>query len=516
MFTTEPFALIPHPQSLVRGDGHFTLTPQTQIYAAPDAVPVAEYLAVLLKGSTGFTFPVIYQQAVPDTQDVIILAAGRPALGAESYELVVSPERVVLHAGDAAGRFYGVQTLRQLLPLAVEAGSPQPGVTWVIPAVTIKDSPRFAWRGLHLDVVRHWFPVSFVKKFIDWMALHKYNVFHWHLTDDQGWRIEIKRYPRLTEVGSRRAATPIPADRQQSDGKPYGGFYTQDEIREVVAYARSRYITVLPEIEMPGHALAALTAYPELGCMGEGYAVWTHWGIAEDVFCAGNEATYTFLENVLAEVLDLFPGEFIHVGGDECPKLRWESCPRCQAAIQRENLKDEHELQSYVIRRIEKFLNAHQRRLIGWDEILEGGLAPNATVMSWRGTEGGIAAATAGHDVVMSPESTCYFDHYQAQDWETEPPAIGGFTPLETVYAFDPVAGVPDDKAGHVLGGQGNTWTEYIPTEAQLEYMVYPRAAALAEALWLPPRQRDYDDFTRRLPGHLQRLDRLGIRYRKP
>lgn len=516
MSTTDVLALVPRPKSLVRGQGQFTLTQQTHIYTLRDDAPVAEYLAALLRTSTGLPLPVTVQDTAPASQDTIILVTNVPALGVEGYELTVNAEQVVLRAGDAAGLFYGVQTIRQLLPPSVEESGPQQGVTWAIPTVTIKDHPRFSWRGLHLDVGRHWFPVAFVKKFIDWMALHKFNVFHWHLTEDQGWRIEIKRYPRLTEIGSRRAATPIPANREQNDGKPYGGYYTQDEIREVVAYAKARYITVLPEIEMPGHALAALAAYPELGCVGEGYQVWTHWGIAKDVFCAGNEDTYTFLENVLAEVLDLFPSEFIHIGGDECPKVRWESCPKCQTMIQRENLKDEHELQSYVIRRMEKFLNAHHRRLVGWDEILEGGLAPNATVMSWRGMEGGIAAAAAGHDVIMSPESHCYFDHYQAKDRENEPPAIGGFLPLEKVYAFDPTAGVPDDKAGHVLGGQGNTWTEYIPTEAQLEYMVYPRAAALAEALWLSPDRRDFADFMRRLPGHLQRLNRLGIRYRKP
>ncbi len=358
-------------------------------------------------------------------------------------------------------------------------------------------------------------PVAFIKKFIDLMALHKYNVFHWHLTEDQGWRIEIKQYPKLTTVGARRAATPIPADRTQSDGKPYDGYYTQEEIKAVVAYAQERFITVVPEIEMPGHAVAALTSYPELGCRGEGYEVRTTWGIAKDVFCAGNEAVFTFLENVLSEVLELFPSEYIHIGGDECPKDRWQECPKCQARLQAEGLADEHELQSYFIRRIEGWLDAQGRRLIGWDEILEGGLAPNATVMSWRGSQGGIDAANAGHDVVMSPTTHCYFDYYQAEDQASEPSAIGGFLPLERVYSLNPIpADIAPDKAHHVLGAQGNLWTEYIPTEAQADYMTYPRATALAEVAWSEPAGRDYADFLARLATHLGRLDRLGVKYR--
>jgi hexosaminidase len=360
------------------------------------------------------------------------------------------------------------------------------------------------------------YPVPFIKKFVDLLALHKYNIFHWHLTDDQGWRIEIKQYPKLTEIGSQRAATPIPADRRQLDGKPYGGYYTQEEIKAVVTYAQERFITVVPEIEMPGHAVAALASYPELGCRGAGYEVRTTWGIAKDVFCAGNDAVFTFLENVLTEVLALFPSEYIHVGGDECPKDRWQECPKCQARIQAEGLADEHELQSYFIQRIERWLNAQGRRLIGWDEILEGGLAPNATVMSWRGSQGGIEAANAGHDVVMSPTTHCYFDYYQSQDQANEPPAIGGFLPLEKVYSFNPLPEeIAPDQAHHILGGQGNVWTEYLPRQEQVEYMTYPRATALAEVVWSEPARRDYDDFLARLEPHLRRLASLKVNYRQ-
>jgi len=435
--------------------------------------------------------------------------------GEEAYTLEVTQTGVDIRARTPRGVFYGVQTLRQLLPIAIEKDTLNEGAEWSIPFITIKDAPRFGWRGLHLDVGRHFFDVTFVKKFIDTMALYKFNVFHWHLTEDQGWRIQIKQYPKLTRVGAKRTQTPIPASRQQGDGVPYEGHYTQKQIREVVEYAAARYITVVPEIEMPGHALAALASYPKLGCVGEGYEVRTSWGIAEDVFCAGKEETFTFLENVLTEVLDLFPSEFIHIGGDECPKVRWENCPHCQARIEAEGLADEYELQSYFIRRIERFLNEHGRRLIGWDEILEGGLAPNATVMSWRGSAGGIDAANAGHDVVMSPTTHCYFDYYQSENHASEPPAIGGYLPLETVYEFNPIPeDIAPDKAHHVLGGQGNIWTEYIPTTDQLEYMAYPRALALAEAVWSYPQQRDFADFRPRLTEHLGRLDALGVNYR--
>jgi hexosaminidase len=361
-------------------------------------------------------------------------------------------------------------------------------------------------------------PVEFVKKYIDLLAIHKMNRFHWHLTEDQGWRIEIMKYPKLAEISAWRDESLIghaSEKPRQFDGKPHGGFYTQDEIREVVAYAAERYITVVPEIEMPGHSQAALAAYPELSCTGGPFKVQTMWGIHEDVYCAGNEKTFEFLENVLAEVLELFPGEYIHVGGDECPKDRWEKCPKCQSRIKSEGLEDENELQSYFIKRMEKFLNAHDRRLIGWDEILEGGLAPNATVMSWRGEEGGIKAAKAGHDVVMAPTSHTYFDYYQA-DPENEPLAIGGMLPIETVYSYDPVpAELNEEQITHILGVQAQVWTEYIPTPEKAEYMAYPRACALAEIAWTPADQKDYERFSRSLARHLKRLDMLDVNYRK-
>lgn len=508
-------ALIPQPRSLTAGAGMFEITPQTRISANPAATETAQHFADWLRKATGYPLRV---EAATDTSaaNTITLILGESVAEAEGYQLTVTPDNIRIEAATAAGLFYGTQTLRQLLPVEIESDSPASGIQWTIPAVTIEDSPRFRWRGMHLDVGRHLYPVAFIKKYIDLMALYKLNTFHWHLTEDQGWRIEIKQYPRLTEVGAWRDASPYPADRTKLDGQRYGGFYTQDEVREVVAYAQARGITVVPEIEMPGHALAALASYPELGCLEEGYQIRTFWGIADDAFCAGNEDVYTFLENVLAEVLELFPSEFIHIGGDECRKGRWEACPKCQAMIQREGLKDEHELQSYFVRRIEKYLNAQGRRLIGWDEILEGGLAPNATVMSWRGAAGGIEAASQGHDVVMTPNTHCYFDYYQSEDTENEPPAIGRYLPLERVYQFDPVAGVPADKAQHVIGGQGSVWTEYLPTSDLVEYMAYPRVIALAETIWSDPAGRDYDEFLSRLRVHLQRLDALHVNYRDP
>jgi hexosaminidase len=370
---------------------------------------------------------------------------------------------------------------------------------------------------MHLDVGRHFFDKEFVKRYIDLIALHKMNTFHIHLTDDQGWRIEIKKYPRLTEIGSKRKESPMIGNRKKGDGTPYRGFFTQDDIREIVEYARKRYITVVPELEMPGHSLGALAAYPELSCTGGPHEVMTRWGVFEDVYCAGNDKVFEFMEDVLTEVIELFPGEYIHIGGDECPKARWEKCPKCQARIKKEGLKDEHELQSYFVKRIEKFLNSKGRRLIGWDEILEGGLAPNASVMSWRGTEGGIAAARSGHDVVMSPTTHCYFDYYQSKNRKQEPEAIGGFLPLDIVYSFEPVpAELAPEQRKHVIGAQGNVWTEYIHTPSDVEYMALPRMCALAEVVWTPAELKDWDDFRDRLDRFAERLDAMGVNYRKP
>lgn len=425
----------------------------------------------------------------------------------EGYKLEIDGKLVKLTGKTAAGVFRGVQTIIQLLPLE------QQQEVWLA-GVMIHDWPAYKWRGMHLDVCRHFYDTAFVKRYIDLLALHKMNRFHWHLTEDQGWRIEIKKYPKLTEVGAWREETMVEKNWEEFDGKRHGGFYTQQEIREVVAYAQERFITIVPEIEMPGHSCAALAAYPDFGCTGGPYQVQKVWGVFDDVYCAGKESTFLFLQDVLDEVMALFPSTYIHIGGDECPKASWEVCSDCQKRIKEEGLANEHELQSYFIKRIEKYLNAHGRQLIGWDEILEGGLAPEATVMSWRGTQGGIDAARMGHDVVMSPNSHCYFDHYQG-DPASEPLAIGGYTSLEQVYQYEPTpAELNTDEARHILGAQANVWTEYIATEAHLEYMVLPRICALSEVVWTHNSEPDFASFTPRLSTWLTKIDRLGYNYR--
>ncbi|MFN3840467.1 MAG: beta-N-acetylhexosaminidase [Cyclobacteriaceae bacterium] len=427
-------------------------------------------------------------------------------LNPEGYRLTINSDGVIIQAPAAAGLFYGVQSFIQLAADVKQ-----------IPFVKIEDQPRFTYRGLHLDVGRHLFPVDFIKKYIDLMARFKFNRFHWHLTEDQGWRIEIKKYPNLQQVAAFRKETVVghAGKSKVYDGQRYGGYYTQEEIKEVVAYAAQRYITIIPEIELPGHSQAALAAYPELGCTGGPYAVATTWGVFENVYCAGNDETFQFLQDVLDEVLELFPSEFIHIGGDECPKTRWKKCPRCQARIKKEKLKDEHELQSYFIQRIEKYLNSKGRQIIGWDEILEGGLAPNATVMSWRGEAGGIEAAKQNHHVIMTPGNWCYFDHYQDTS-ATEPLAIGGFTPVQEVYSYEPLPPqLTPQQATYILGAQANLWTEYIKTPAHAEYMAYPRACALAEVVWSDKKNRNYEDFFRRLTANRWLLDDLQVNYAK-
>jgi hexosaminidase len=433
------------------------------------------------------------------------LIAPDSLLDQEWYSLKVATDGIAIAAVSEAGLYRGTRTLVQLLEQGRAAAT--------LPCLTISDQPRFAWRGMHLDVCRHFFPVPFIKKYIDLLARYKMNSFHWHLTDDQGWRIEIKKYPKLTSVGAWRKGSQVGAYAAMTfDTVRYGGFYTQDEVREVVAYAAERHINVVPEIEMPGHAMAALTAYPQMGCTGGPYEVQRGWGVFPDVFCAGNDSVFTLLEGVLTEVMALFPSTIIHIGGDECPKERWKTCPQCQARMKAEGLKDEHELQSYFIGRIGKFMEDHGRRIIGWDEILEGGaLPPNSAVMSWRGTEGGIAAARSGHDAVMSPGSHCYFDHYQG-DPANEPLAIGGYTSLQKVYSYEPIPnGLNAQEAEHILGAQGNIWTEYIGTPEHVEYMAAPRLLALAEVLWTPKEKRDETGFIRRLEAEFPRLDSLHI-----
>lgn len=422
----------------------------------------------------------------------------------EWYQLDVHSNGIEVTAHSDEGLYRGSCTLIQLLEQGRSTGS--------LPCLTITDHPRFPWRGMHLDPCRHFWSVEFTKKYIDLLARYKMNSFHWHLTDDQGWRIEIKKYPRLTEVGAWRKGSQVgPYSRREYDSIPYGGFYTQDEIREVVAYAAARHINVVPEIEMPGHALAALAAYPHLGCTGGPYEVNKGWGVFEDVFCAGNDSTFAMLEDVLSEVMDLFPSEMIHIGGDECPKEAWKACAKCQARKKAHGLKDEHELQSYFIQRIEKFVNSKGRKIIGWDEILEGGLAPNAAVMSWQGIEGGIAAARSGHYAVMSPGSHCYFDHYQG-DPANEPLAIGGYTTVQKVYGYEPIpAELKPEEHKYILGAQGNVWTEYILTPEHVEYMAVPRMLALAEVLWTPKAKRNEADFIQRLEKEIVRLDEMQV-----
>jgi hexosaminidase len=448
-----------------------------------------------------------------DADKIALYTVEDPALGNEGYKLVVDEKGVSLTAASGAGLFYGIQTLLQLIP---ENGK-------TVPYVTITDQPRFAYRGLHLDVSRHMFPAEFVKKYIDLLAHHKLNRFHWHLTEDQGWRIEIKKYPKLQEIAAYRKETVIgharnadPKNPKDFDGKRYGGYYTQEEVKDIIKYAADRYVTIIPEIEMPGHALAALSAYPELGCTGGPYQAATTFGVFDDVFCAGKEETFTFLEGVLDEVVTLFPSKYIHIGGDECPKAKWETCPHCKKRMKAENRKNTHELQSYFIQRVEKYLNSKDRQIIGWDEILEGGLAPNATVMSWRGEEGGIAAAKQGHDVIMTPTGWCYFDYYQDTTAENEPLAIGGYLPVSKVYSYEPIPAVlTADEAKHILGVQANLWTEYIPTPEHVEYMMYPRACAIAEVAWSAKENRNYEDFLTRLDTHFKHLDAWDVHYAK-
>ena len=502
--TDAPVALVPLPEKLERGDGTFALTAQTEILsgeAAKETQAVAEQLAAWLRPATGYPLPVRAGAAGASPAGSILLAtAGADAaLGDEGYELTVTRQAVTIRAPRSAGLFYGVQTLRQLLPAQFDdARVLKEGVSWPVPAVRIADKPRFPWRGLMLDVSRTFFGKECLKRYIALLALYKLNVLHLHLTDDQGWRIEIKKHPRLTEVGSRFAARfKEPPERE--------GFYTQDDIRELVKYAAARNVTLVPEIEMPGHSLAALAVYPELACKGGPFEVHPYNagpGIHREVFCAGNDKTFAVLEDVLTEVFALFPSPYIHIGGDECPKEGWKACPKCQARKQAEKLKDEHELQSYFVRRMAKFIESKGRRAIGWDEILEGGLAENAAVMSWRGINGGIAAAKAGHPVVMSPTSHCYFDYDNAK------------FPTRNVYSYEPIPGALTPEQGKlVLGAQANFWSHIDRTEARMDRQIFPRLLALAEVVWSPREARDWDGFQRRLEQHYARLDALKTSY---
>ncbi len=510
---TVSLALIPAPVKLVERDGVFVLNADTRIEAASPLLATAELLRARLRPATALPLPLGGDGAGPRV--VLALEDAARSLGQEGYALSVSPKEVRVRAASVSGISRATQTVLQLLPPQIFRAAAVDGVRWEMPCVEIEDRPRFSWRGSHLDVGRHFMPKETVLKHIDLLALHKLNVFHWHLTEDQGWRIEIERYPKLTEIGAWREdsmmwpRTPDPAKRKFT-GRPHGGFYTQDDVREVVRYATDRSITVVPEIEMPGHALAAVASYPELGNTGQRFDVGTHWGIYEHVLGIGDDVL-AFVENVLEEILALFPSKFIHVGGDEVPKREWKESPAVQARMKELGVRTEDELQSWFIKRIDAWLTARGRRLVGWDEILEGGLAPGATVMSWRGEKGGIAAAKAGHDVVMAPEKPTYFDHDQSAD---EPMPVRGLNTLESVYAYEPVpTGLTASESGRVLGAQGQLWTEYMPDPARVEYMAWPRLCALSEVLWSPREARSWPDFQARLETHLERLRILDVSF---
>ena len=510
---TAVYDVVPLPRLIepVQGDS-FVLTSSTVIVYTPgdsallsDAQLFAGYISQL----TGLK-PAV-EPGEPGKNRIALMAAldnDNP----EAYVLKVTSDGITIDGSTPAGTFYGIQTLRKSIP---EAGRNNV----VFPGVTISDQPRFPYRGAHLDVSRHFFPLDSVKTFIDMLALHNINTFHWHLSDDQGWRIEIKSRPELTTVGSQRTGTVIGHNTGKFDSIPYGGFFTQEEAREVVRYAAERHITVVPEIDMPGHMQAALRAYPYLGCKEQDYEVWREWGVTPEVLCAGNDSTYAFIDDVLGEIVDIFPGKYIHVGGDECPKERWEECPKCQAKIKELGLKKdaagtaEEKLQSHVIHHAADFLASRGRNMIGWDEILEGGLAPGAIVMSWRGQTGGIEAARLGHDVIMVPNDYFYFDYYQSDIIENEPEAIGGYVPLEKVYSFQPIpADLTPEQGSHVLGVQANLWTEYIPTFSHVQYMELPRMAALSEVQWSEA-PKDYTAFISRLVRLINHYDALGYNY---
>lgn len=507
------YRIVPLPRKIVLDaeSEPFILNKSTKVYYVEhdnESLQLASFLSAYIKESVGIELQLTNKDESKDIIKFEVDSTLNP--NPDYYKLSVTANNIMIHGASGAGIFYGIQTLRKSLP-ADETNKVS------LSAVEIEDYPQFTHRGALLDVSRHFYSADFIKKYIDVLALFNMNVFHWHLTDDQGWRIEIKKYPNLTKIGSQRSETAIDRHSEEYDNTPYGGFYTQDEIKEVIEYARQRYITIIPEIDIPGHTLAVLTSYPELGCTGGPYQVGRGWGIFEDVLCAGNDSVFTFLDDVFTEVADLFPAKYIHIGGDECLKNRWMACPKCQARIKALGIREtkEHsageQLQSYFIHRVEEIINKKGKSIIGWDEILEGGIAPNATIMSWRGTEGGTYAANKGHDVIMTPESHVYLDYYQSSNVDSEPYTFGWLTNLEKVYSFDPIpAELPKDKQKHILGGQVNVWVEYIPTSKSVEYMLLPRMAALAETLWSYPQEKNYNDFVERMYRQSLLLDKLG------
>ena len=505
---SKELTIIPIPQNMELEDGFFIISNSTAIMADDEFTLASEFLTDFILNGSGIEIGAASEEnTISFLHDDTI---GSP----EAYKLEISGDSLRIYASSGQGAFHAVQTLRQMMPVELESTEYREK-SISIPCAEIEDEPRFAYRGMHLDVGRHFFPVEFIKKYIDALALLKFNKFHWHLTEDQGWRIEIKAFPKLNEISAFRKETLVGHyndSPQLFDGKQYGGYYTQEEIKEIVEYARKKFITVIPEIEMPGHSQAAIAAYPELGCTGKDLDVATKWGVFENIYCT-KEETFGFLEQVLDEVLELFPSEYIHIGGDEAPKSNWKVCDACQGRISAEGLKDEHELQAYFIARIEKYLNSKGRQIIGWDEILEGGLAPNATVMSWRGVQGAIDAAKMGHKVIMTPTSHCYFDYYQSES-ESEPLAIGGFLPLRKVYEFNPVPQeLNETEANYVWGAQANVWTEYMKDSRQVEYMIFPRILAMSEVVWSDPERRSYDAFVNRVENFHNRLEKMDYNY---
>lgn len=513
------YDVVPLPQSIQMQKGEpFLLNNQVQILASESLQTEAAFLQSYLKELTGLELALSQKR---EKKVSYIELAISPNTAAEGYLLTVSKKGISVVGGSSAGVFYGIQTIRKAIAENGDASAIE------LPAVVITDSPRFSWRGMHLDCSRHFFSVEFVKKFIDLLALHNMNTFHWHLTDDQGWRIEIKKYPKLTTIGSQRSGTVLGTNSDLDDGIPHGGFYTQQEARDIVKYAAERHITVVPEIDMPGHMLAALACYPELGCTGGPYQVGHYWGVYTDVLCVGNPKVYEFVEGVLGEIMDIFPSEVIHIGGDETPTEKWEQCPKCQVlqkSLPAPQQKSEEfspltsklsPLQAYFTKRVFDFLTAHHRRALGWDEILDGS-PQDAMIMSWRGMDPGSKAAETGHDVIMAPTTHCYFDYQQVEDTQFEPSRCGGFIPIEKVYALDPA---PDslsvEARKHILGTQANLWSEYLTTESMVEYHALPRMSALAEVQWTQPEKKKFEDFIQRLSGFTQLLDRYHYSYCK-
>jgi hexosaminidase len=522
----DELSIIPKPVSVKSLEGKFTIDRNTVIVVPssnPETKFASTFLLDRLRRVTGYRLKVldIDKDKVPNSNFVLFSPMQDSELGREGYLVESNKDRVLLEANTSGGFLYAVQTLMQMLPPDIWGSKRIKKNAWMVPGAIIRDLPRFQWRGMHLDVSRHFFPKSFIKTYIDMLAMHKLNVFHWHLCDDQGWRLQIMRYPRLTSVGAWRVdREKLPWEARPAARKgeraSYGGFYTQSDVREIVAYAAQRNVTIVPEIEMPAHCTAALASYPEYSCSGKPPSI-PPGGIwpCSNVYCAGNDSTFVFMENVLSEVMDMFPSTFIHIGGDEADKSEWMKCPRCNARMKKEGLKDGAELQSWFIKRIERFLLSKGRMLIGWDEILEGGLAPEATVMSWRGTEGGVEAARQGHDVVMTPGSYCYFDRYQGHA-EYEPPAGGGRLSLSKVYSYEPVPdGLTKDEARHVLGAQACVWAENIPTPSHAQYMTLPRMAAMCEVLWSPKEERSWSGFVPRVDNMMERYARRGWNYAK-